>query len=107
MARFHYFALTASGGDISGRLGAESEAAPIAVVQRQGLLPISAAPEAAARPNPLLQFRRSRTVGAPDLILLSRQLGRLLGAGLPLDRALSLLAGLMRSSAGRTAVEAI
>jgi general secretion pathway protein F len=102
MPRFRYTALTAAGAGTSGRIEADSEAAAIANLQLQGFLPISATPEAAGRraAEPV----RAKLLPARELILISRQLARLLQAGLPLDRALPLIAGLMRTAAGRAAV---
>jgi len=109
MPTFRYTALTTSGGTVTGLVKGASAAGAIEQLQRQGLLPI-AAEDAGGDDTTALGLRWWRRRPGPlpgrDLVLLSRQLARLLTAGLPLDRALALLTGLVRSRAGRAVITA-
>ncbi|MGH7212168.1 MAG: type II secretion system F family protein, partial [Acetobacteraceae bacterium] len=105
MARFEYRALSASGDLVAGELDGPDAATVIARLHEQALLPIHAAER---RPGAgrgwRLSWRPARTLGGADLALFSAQLSRLLRAGLPLDRALDILATL---AAGRPLGRAI
>lgn len=92
MPLFHYRALRASGGEIAGELSAVDEEDAARRLQATGNYPIEITlPEAGTRI--LRRFAPLRdAVPARDRILFTRQLATLLGAGVRLDRALSLIA---------------
>jgi general secretion pathway protein F len=92
MPVFQYRALRPSGGEIAGELTADSERDAAQRLQAIGNFPIEITlPEPGAR-----RARRSRPiwggVSARDRVLFTRQLATLLGAGVSLDRGLSLVA---------------
>lgn len=93
MARFQYKALVRGGEVVVGQVDSDSRAGAIGVLRGQGMVPLQVQPgrEAAAR-RPLFGglFRRRR-VSDRDLMLFTREFAILLGAGLPVDRALSML----------------
>ena len=92
MPLFHYRALRASGGEIAGELSAVDEEDAARRLQATGNYPIEITlPETGKRI--LRRFAPLRAaVPARDRILFTRQLATLLGAGVRLDRALSLIA---------------
>jgi general secretion pathway protein F len=107
MPSFRYTALTAAGRPVDGVATGRSTDSVIEQLQRQGLLPIAAEAAGNAVPAPPRWWLpRSAALPGSDLVLLSRQLSRLLTAGLPLDRALELIAELIHGRAGRAAVTA-
>ena len=96
MPRFRYKAVTPTGEVVEGALEAASRTAAIDQLRGQGHMPIRAdalAERSAARwwQKPI---RLSRGLTQPDIILITRQLATLLQAGLPLDRALAMIAEL-------------
>ena len=93
MATFHYKAATAGGEVVSGVLTAASRQNVIEKLQAEGQIPIrvdEARPGPVARPRLDLRIRRRR-VTADRLGDFTRELATLLRAGLPLDRALTVL----------------
>ncbi|MFV3128971.1 type II secretion system F family protein [Niveispirillum sp. KHB5.9] len=86
MPEFTYIALDNAGTERSGRMEGASDAAILERLRGQGWHPVRVAPVAA---------RRLSSAGADtdDLLLATKELRLLLRAGLPLERALSLLAG--------------
>jgi general secretion pathway protein F len=96
MPRFEFSALSDAGDVISGELEGPDADAVIAQLHARALLPIHAI-ERRADPGTsafaqLWTWRRQPKLSGRDLALFSQQLGRLLKAGLPLDRALDILA---------------
>ena len=93
MPAYHYDALDAAGKTRSGWLEADNTKAARAQLRGQGLVPLevrqAAAPEGAAGPGRSLLARR--VFGAAGLTVWTRQLAGLVGAGLPLERALTAL----------------
>lgn len=92
MPVFQYRALRPSGGEIAGELTADSERDAAQRLQAIGNFPVEITlPEAGT-----LRARRMAAmwggVSARDRILFTRQLATLLGAGVSLDRGLSLVA---------------
>lgn len=93
MPRYLYKALARSGETQSGEIEATSRTAAIALVQEKGLLPISAREAASSG----LRFGFSNSVfgseipGPREIALLTQELAVLIGAGLPVDRALDVL----------------
>src|SRR5580698_5599091 len=89
---FHYRALRPSGGEIAGELTADDERDAAQRLQAIGNYPIEITlPETGARLTRRFAPLR-RTISARDRVLFIRQLATLLGAGVTLDRALSLIA---------------
>jgi general secretion pathway protein F len=92
MPLFHYRALRPSGGEIAGELTADDERDAAQRLQAIGNYPIEITlPETGARLARRFAPLR-RMVSARDRVLFIRQLATLLGAGVTLDRALSLIA---------------
>jgi general secretion pathway protein F len=105
MPRFYYRALTASGELVSGETDGSDSAAIIARLNDQALLPIDAVEKQPQQSSGFsLRLGGALAIGVRDLALFSQQLARLLRAGLPLDRALEILASL---AANRRCGEAI
>jgi len=101
MPQFHYQATTSQGKVIEGVMEAGEERAVVARLHEQGYLPLRVAqpdqgkPRAAAFSSLSLPALPGRgTVGQRDLLVLTQELATLISAGLPLDRALSVLTGL-------------
>jgi general secretion pathway protein F len=100
MPRFEYRALRASGGEIAGELVADDEREAAARLQALGSYPIAIAAPADGR-----RLRRSapriRRLATHELVLVTRQLATLIGAGVALDRGLGLIAAGPGRHAGR------
>jgi len=95
MALFQYSAVSPSGDPLSGTIEAASAADAIAKLQDAGNIPLSAEPLGAAGSQAsLLQMFTSTGIGARQMGMFTQQLATLLGAGLPLDRALQILVDL-------------
>lgn len=109
MPRFVYKAATASGEVIQGEIDAADRQSAIDLLRSQGHVPIRAQQRTAGLAFgiglPLSATRRS--VKLSELTLQTRELATLLEAGLPLDRALSLLREIASSSAGGDLVERV
>ena len=104
MPRFEFSALSDAGDVISGELEGADADAVIAQLHARALLPIHAIERRAdSRTSALPRIwtlRRQPKLSGRDLALFSQQLGRLLKAGLPLDRALDILATIAGRQAG-------
>lgn len=96
MALFRYRTLQPSGSVVEGELEAADQQAAVARLQAGGSYPIEVAlADGTARDGtPSLTGAK---LSSQDLALLTRELAILLGAGLPLDRALAVLRGLKGS----------
>lgn len=94
MAQFLYEARDSVSRLVRGRLEAESEHAALGVLTRRGFYPIRISEDvpSTALPSPRV-FWRSRRVPVRVLGQFTRQLADLVGAGLPLLNALTLLGG--------------
>ena len=108
MPRFRYRALRPTGAEIAGELVAADEHDAVARLQAIGRYPIEISVPAARRfLGGWLAAARSR-ISARDLILFTDQLAALIGAGVALDRAMTLI-GRGRASGsrgpGRLAIE--
>lgn len=92
MPRYRYKALDARGDLLEGQMDASSEGEVIARLQEQGHLPMEATPAtgSAFEGGSWKQWRQGPFAGA-TLVQFTQQLATLLGAGQPLDRALSIL----------------
>jgi general secretion pathway protein F len=92
MPRFHYRALRATGGEITGDLIAGDEREAASRLQAIGNYPIEITlSEAGARLARHFALSR-KLISARDRIMFTRQLATLLGAGVSLDRGLALIA---------------
>jgi general secretion pathway protein F len=103
--RFHYRALRPSGAEVAGELLAADERDAASRLQAAGSFPIEIAgpagrPGLAALFTARISWRSGRIAGR-DLVLFTRQLAALVGAGVALDRALGLIGGAGGRSAGR------
>lgn len=101
--------MTEAGAVVAGVLEAESEAAAVQWVRAQGHYPMSAALAPSEGWKALLhkELRWSGKLSQRDLAVATRELAALLQAGLPLDRALSMLAGLGDSAALKKPLEGV
>ncbi|MFN3651204.1 MAG: type II secretion system F family protein [Armatimonadota bacterium] len=102
MPQFNYRALDKAGATVSGVIQAESPEAGADRVRQLGLFPMAvtatAAVRDAGREAPRAAGERGkavtgdlRRVGRMEIVLFTRQLADLVSAGLPLDRALTVL----------------
>jgi len=97
MAQFEYKAIAAGGEVLVGEIAADSREAAISGLRRKGVVPLRVEAQRGGK-RPLsasrLLFQR-RKAGTKDLMLFTREIGILLGAGIPLDRALAILEGIV------------
>lgn len=100
MARFEYQALTATGDLVNGEADATDSQALLDLLRERALLPIHTAEKRARRAPFGLAASRTGGFRRGDLALFMQQLARLLGASLPLDRALEILGGLTAERRG-------
>lgn len=109
MQHFRYRAVTASGKILNGSMEADSKESVVRRLQEQGHIPIRAealSARAANRGNG--SFRLGRAGPASRwLAVMTRQLATLLRAGLPLDRALQIIATLFPGTRERVPVEKV
>lgn len=103
MAQFRYRAVSASGELLRGEMQAASADEVITRLQDQGHVALDAQPAGAA--TGLGQWLRRGPLDAAALAQFTLQLGTLLHAGQPLDRALSLLAELPEGAQARHLIE--
>ena len=109
MPLFHYKSVAESGDVVEGQLEASDQAAVIGRLQRLGQVPLKV--EAAGGGFSLdflkkeVTFRRG--AGTAEITTLTRQIATLLGAGLPLDRALEILLEMAGGLQQRRLVERI
>ncbi|MGH8299818.1 MAG: type II secretion system protein GspF, partial [Steroidobacteraceae bacterium] len=89
MASFRYKAVTPSGETVQGSMDAASVDDVIARLQEQGNVPLEASDAAAV--GALFPGLRRKSLTGAALVEFTSQLGILLHAGLPLDRALQML----------------
>jgi len=96
MPVFEYQAIAASGRRMRGTLEAASESEVKERLHAEGLIPLSL--EAKKEGGALLRFER---VGPSDVLVFTQQLGGLLSAGVPVDRALMILSRMSEKAAVR------
>ncbi|MCG8693584.1 MAG: type II secretion system F family protein [Minwuiales bacterium] len=93
MPRFYYKAVRSDGELVEGEIEAINQTVVVERLRGEGQIPIRA--EKRSRANgfsPVLRFSLPRKRVRPDdIVRMTRELAMLLGAGLPLDRALSTL----------------
>ncbi|TAM97086.1 MAG: type II secretion system protein GspF, partial [Rhodanobacteraceae bacterium] len=105
MASFRYKAVTPSGETVEGRMDAASVDDVVARLQEQGNVPLEAAD--AAGGGSLFAGLHRKSLSGSALVEFTSQLGILLHAGLPLDRALQMLLELPEGERARRVVERI
>ena len=105
MALFRYKALSATGESLDGQMEAGSADEVIVKLQDQGYLPVEArrADEAGGGAS-LFSARSRRELDADQILQFTTQLATLLGAGQPLDRALSILLELPETGEARKVI---
>ena len=93
MPQYRYKALNAHGELFDGQMEAASEAEVAARLQDQGHMPMEArlASEGVAGASTWMALLRRKPFDGGSLVQFTQQLATLLGAGQPLDRALSIL----------------
>lgn len=106
MPAFRYKAVTATGETVEGRMDAASVEDVIARLQEQGNVPLEAG-DAAMGGGSLIAGLRRKSLAGGALVEFTAQLGILLHAGLPLDRALQMLLELPEGERARHVVERI
>jgi general secretion pathway protein F len=105
MPLFHYKALNARGEMLDGQMEAASNVEVVQRLQEQGHLPVEAklASEAGASSSWKSLFKPKAFTGA-RLVQFTQQLSTLLGAGQPLDRALTILLDLPEDETAKSTV---
>ncbi|AHY60361.1 type II secretion system protein XpsF [Stenotrophomonas rhizophila] len=106
MALYRYKALNAHGELFDGQMEAASEADVVTRLQDQGHLPMEArlASEGVATPTSWAALLRRKPFDGAALVQFTQQLATLLGAGQPLDRALTILLDLPEDERSRRAI---
>jgi len=100
MPFFQYKAVTADGKVIEGTLEAADHSTALARIQEQGQLPIrvSSDEEGGLLGRELKFPWQKKRVAQKDLLIFTQELSALLGAGLPLDRTLTILGDLTENA---------
>ena len=101
MPRFEYRALRPTGTEIAGELVAADERDAAARLQAAGSYPIEITAPAVRRLRARRLAKGAGRLAAREQILFTRQLAALIGAGVALDRALSLIGAARGREAGR------
>ncbi|AWV06448.1 type II secretion system protein XpsF [Marilutibacter maris] len=102
MALFAYKALNARGEMLEGQMEAASSQEVALRLQEQGHLPVEARPAGEGGGGSLLKgLFKPKTFSGERLVQFTQQLATLLGAGQPLDRALSILLELPEDEAAK------
>ena len=109
MPSFTYKAVSASGEIVEGVIDAQDRDAVVERLRRQGHVPIRADERKgfSLRALNVDITPRSKRIAAKDVALLTRELTMLLQAGLPLDRALTILGDLTPAGPTRAMVEQV
>jgi type II secretion system protein F len=113
MPQFHYRATTSQGKIIEGIMEAVEERVVVSRLHEQGYLPLQIALPSQVKSKigfsrmALPKFQLRGRIRQRDLLVLTQELATLIAAGLPLDRALSVLGGLTAKEELKKAVEQI
>ena len=107
MPRFSYKAVSPGGEVIEGDIEAASREMVVERLRRQGHVPIRAEPRRTASGRTVSGLFKPRRISPKDLVHLTQELVTLLQAGLPLDRALTILGDLTRPGPARAMVTQI
>jgi len=110
MPRYRYEAVDAVGETLRDELDATSPEAAVECLRDQGLLPLSVTEIKGSWPRggfgqPL--FSKRRSISQKSIVLLTQQLSSLLNAGLPLDRALTILLGVAGDEQNKALLERV
>ncbi len=107
MARFRFKAATTAGDLLEGEVDAPSRIQAVDRLRRKGHLPILVEPLVGADRNQSLRqgARRQDRLPSREVALVTRELATLLKAGLPLDRALSVILEMSEQATVRKFVE--
>ncbi len=107
MPRYKYKAVSAGGEILEGEIEAADRQAVIDRLHGQGNTPIRAEPVTRRSPRRLapVGLSRKRRLSPETVALTTRELATLLRAGLPMDRALSVLAEIAKDRRLRAALE--
>jgi general secretion pathway protein F len=97
LAQFEYKALAPGGEVVLGEIAAATREAAIGGLRSKGVVPLRVEARRGEKRQmyAALSRLRQRKVGAKDLMLFTRELGMLLAAGIPLDRTLAILDGIV------------
>jgi general secretion pathway protein F len=97
MAQFGYKAIASGGEVVVGEIAADTREAAISGLRLKGVVPLRVeAQRGGKRPLPASRLLgRRREAGTKDLMLFTREIGILLAAGVPLDRTLAILDGIV------------
>jgi general secretion pathway protein F len=109
MARFLYKSVSATGEVVEGEIEAASRELVVERLRAQGHVPIRAE-EVKGSGRSRLNFGRTKSargVGPKDVVIMTRELATLLNAGLPLDRAMTIVGELTRAGAMKSLVERV
>jgi len=107
MPTFTYTVLDRAGARSSGSLAADSRQAVVEGLLRQGLNPVSVQEVRAEQPRPAAPRRRPGRVSQAAVESFTRELANLLAAGVPLSRALYILARGASQPAARALWESV
>lgn len=107
MPLYRYKALDTQGEMLEGQMEAASDAEVAARLQEQGHLPVEARLAEGAPGTAWSSLFRRKGFGGPALVQFTQQLATLLGAGQPLDRALSILMDLPEDERSKRVIAAI
>lgn len=92
MATFNYIATNSDNKSVSGTIDAADKAAVLSALTKQGLHPISVREESSKKTSvDLGKFFGPGKVKSDDIVMFTRQLSAMVGAGVPLLRALNSL----------------
>lgn len=91
MASFTYAAVNQKGEHLTGTLDAADRASVIKSLTGQGLQPLSVKEESGNSSRELLRLFRGGRVKSDELVIFTRELSAMVGAGVPLLRALTSL----------------
>lgn len=107
MPSFQYKAIAPNGDLLQGLMDAGSSEEVVAKLQEQGNLPVEAKPAEAGGAGNLLALFRGGGISDSEITEFTQQMAILLGAGLPLDRALTLQVDLAPNDRVRRLMERI
>jgi type II secretion system protein F len=116
MPDFSYQAMDRSGGTVTGVIQADNKDAGAERVRQMGLFPMAVSPVGESRGDRKAETTHAasgpswpgrKRVGRMDVVLFTRQLADLVSAGLPLDRALTVLIRQSESAGLRARLERV
>jgi type IV pilus assembly protein PilC len=107
MASFTYTAINQKGDHLNGTIEAIDRAAVIKGLTNQSLRPLSIKEESGTSSRALLRLFTGGRIKSDELVIFTRELSAMVGAGVPLLRALNSLRDHAESNAMRSALNAI